>query len=681
MPRFINPNPQFSDKNGSPLAFGSITFYESGTTTFKTTYSDPGLTVPNANPVPLDAAGRAQTDIFYEGDASVILKDSNNGVQWQDDPVSSSNSSSFPDWNAGTSYQVDDIVKYEGNFYRAIAPSTNELPTNQEFWSKILQTEEWNPNDTYNTDALVVRNGIHYISLIDSNTSDPETASNEWRASSSATVIYEDTGSSLNYEVAAKSGFANQSLEDGLTIKFIASNSSSNSATLDFASSGSKDILTSNLDPIGQSSISAGDNVELFYSATSDAWIYQDQIGSAVNLSIVNNPVVNILKKGKLVDTLAPSNLSSDLTWTRSTTATFKNKYGILTTAAIDTPREDIDGWLIEGARTNLIVYSEDFTNAAWNKTGSVTIAPSAQLAPDQSTQVQEFFGNNSTGSANGVVQNTAGGISDNESITASIFVKNTDADIITLRSNVNGGTAVVNDVEFDIANGTVISGNGSIEEYIDGWYRISSSVTNNATGNSNAQIRLYISDNGNGNGSFYLFGAQIEILEFNTSYIPTTNSTQLRGADIVSFNFDDNIPGYNSDKTLFLNAFLLGARSQNQYIIDSVGATDFRYQITSNINGIFRHGNNSVALSGLNTDKFISLCGTYRSNGTLNNFINGSSVGTNQDGVPLTSGIGTSVFVGRSTTGANAAFIKILDLRIYDSVLTEEEVLLLSRS
>lgn len=54
-----NGQQQFTDVNGAPLAGGSVFFYVPNTTTPKFTYQDPGLTVPNTNPVILNAAGRA----------------------------------------------------------------------------------------------------------------------------------------------------------------------------------------------------------------------------------------------------------------------------------------------------------------------------------------------------------------------------------------------------------------------------------------------------------------------------------------------------------------------------------------------------------------------------------------------------------------------------------------------
>ena len=54
-----NPKAQFLDDNGVPLASGKLYVYEPGTTTPRATYSNVGLSIANANPVILDAGGRA----------------------------------------------------------------------------------------------------------------------------------------------------------------------------------------------------------------------------------------------------------------------------------------------------------------------------------------------------------------------------------------------------------------------------------------------------------------------------------------------------------------------------------------------------------------------------------------------------------------------------------------------
>jgi|SRR5688572_24292106 len=73
--RFYNPAPVFLDLLGlAPLAGGSLTFYELGTTTAKDTWSDSGLTILNPNPVPLDSAGRPSVNVWCDGAYSVTIK-------------------------------------------------------------------------------------------------------------------------------------------------------------------------------------------------------------------------------------------------------------------------------------------------------------------------------------------------------------------------------------------------------------------------------------------------------------------------------------------------------------------------------------------------------------------------------------------------------------------------------
>ena len=53
------PQIQFLDNNGDPLSGGKLYTYVAGSTTNLATYSDSALSSANANPVVLDAGGRA----------------------------------------------------------------------------------------------------------------------------------------------------------------------------------------------------------------------------------------------------------------------------------------------------------------------------------------------------------------------------------------------------------------------------------------------------------------------------------------------------------------------------------------------------------------------------------------------------------------------------------------------
>lgn len=81
------PNGQqvFLDNNGNPLSSGTVDTYSVGTTTRKTTWQDAGETIPNTNPVVLNAAGRAI--IYGDGNYRQIVKDRLGNLIW-DAPTS-----------------------------------------------------------------------------------------------------------------------------------------------------------------------------------------------------------------------------------------------------------------------------------------------------------------------------------------------------------------------------------------------------------------------------------------------------------------------------------------------------------------------------------------------------------------------------------------------------------------
>lgn len=58
---------QFFDQNGDPLSGGKVFFYLTGSSTKQNTYTDSTGTVPNSNPMILDAAGNLQQAVWLTG--------------------------------------------------------------------------------------------------------------------------------------------------------------------------------------------------------------------------------------------------------------------------------------------------------------------------------------------------------------------------------------------------------------------------------------------------------------------------------------------------------------------------------------------------------------------------------------------------------------------------------------
>lgn len=84
--RLYDPNPVYFDLlTLQPLAGGALQFFDIGTTNPRPTYSDEALTIPNANPVPLDSAGRASVNVWLDGDYTVRLLNSLGATIWTRD--------------------------------------------------------------------------------------------------------------------------------------------------------------------------------------------------------------------------------------------------------------------------------------------------------------------------------------------------------------------------------------------------------------------------------------------------------------------------------------------------------------------------------------------------------------------------------------------------------------------
>lgn len=275
-----------------------------------------------------------------------------------------------------------------------------------------------------------------------------------------------------------------------------------------------------------------------------------------VRKSLIDNPLCHLFKTNKLVEASAPTGTDSDVTWTRSTTATYVDRYGIVQTAAIDTPREEKEGFLIEGASTNLALYSQDFSNAAWQKIGGSTVNSAVGEQVVQGVNSDKF---NATASSDELRQ-TVAFTDSGQDLTFSIIIAvdaNSQTEIRTI--TVTGGTTQNYSSTFDASTGlfTNEDANHTLTSKLlgFGFYRVSATMTANNTGNTTAQIRVLQPE---GAGSIFIASSQIEELPFASSYIPTTTAAT-RTADNVSVAIENNLPNIVSDSfSISINTSLL---------------------------------------------------------------------------------------------------------------------------
>jgi hypothetical protein len=155
MSRYTNPTPQYLDGSGDQVCFGKLYFYETETNTLKNTYADSIESIPNTNPIELDAAGRTP-NAFYSGSARVVLTDCNGSQIWERDPVESggSGASGLGAWVSTVSYSLNDIVSYNSIFYISLISGNlgntpDATPASNPNWMQVDLIPTYNTTHNY----------------------------------------------------------------------------------------------------------------------------------------------------------------------------------------------------------------------------------------------------------------------------------------------------------------------------------------------------------------------------------------------------------------------------------------------------------------------------------------------------------------------------------------------------
>jgi hypothetical protein len=297
---------------------------------------------------------------------------------------------------------------------------------------------------------------------------------------------------------------------------------------------------------------------------------------------------------------LVSKTFSQIITFTRASTATFFNSAGTLTSAAVDAPRLDFNpstlaaqGLLIEESRTNLLLRSEEFNDAAWTKTNS-SITANAATAPSGTVTADKLI---EALDVNLVHQTTQSSVTivSLGTYTASCYVKADTRTRVRIAFIVGGTSGVIADANLTagtIGAATAFGGGSavgsSIQAINNGWYRITVSGTG-AAGTS-GELRIEMIDasgnrqyNGDGTSGLFVWGAQLEAGAFPTSYIPTTTTALTRAADVASVNTLS--PWYNASAgTLFAQVSLLTVSNESNRWVAAISDGT-----TGNYIGVFR--------------------------------------------------------------------------------------------
>jgi hypothetical protein len=397
--------------------------------------------------------------------------------------------------------------------------------------------------------------------------------------------------------------------------------------------------------------------------------------------------------------------LDSRLTFTRaSTTATYINSSGYITTAGTNVPRFDYDpttlaprGLLVEGQATNLMFRSQEIATSPWFNAGTMTVSNIGSGSPANDATSNVVTWTNGTGSGGAWLQQnvavSAGALVVGTAYTWSVWLKNRGGRRVNLFAVLQGvtGNREVR-VDFGVSpptvTSTVATGWTSIQtptivEYPNGWYKITTggtlpaSVTSVNFGFSNADAVPASGTNG-----FEAWGYQLETGSGASSYIPTGASQATRALDSCY------IAGTNFTSWFSAGAGTVVAQSDNVCIpavgsqnlvgnfSDSTSSNYVRmgYQVgggttellLTSVGGSIQGASDSGFTPTLNT--------TYKSAYAwdTNNFAccaNGGAVGTDVSGTLAGAGVITSLTIGGDfyqTSGPNSIYMKNGHIRLF---------------
>ena len=303
-----------------------------------------------------------------------------------------------------------------------------------------------------------------------------------------------------------------------------------------------------------------------------------DNLGSSLATGDISIPApsldLNFASNKSLVDDISGNNL---ITFSRASTGTFVGSNGLIQTAASGVPRFDHNpttgeslGLLVEEARINYVFYSQQFENGAWLKDGAGVISNTA-VAPDGTLTADSLIEN--SGPQSTVIISQSGG-----NISASVFAKEipgsakrylyigidkgsigSDRWGYAIVDLATGSFVLKNNVQHSIANVVITS-------FPNGWKKISGYCSSSldakrfVIGLSNQANPTLASSSipytGDGASGIYIWGAQVELGSFPTSYIPTVASEVTRAADVAQIAGANFSSWYNQNEgTMLINS------------------------------------------------------------------------------------------------------------------------------
>jgi len=356
----------------------------------------------------------------------------------------------------------------------------------------------------------------------------------------------------------------------------------------------------------------------------------------------------------------------------RDSRATVVNKDGLIELVGAGMPRidykDDSEGaLLLEPSSTNLVTYSEDFSNAAWSK-ANMTITDNGEVGIDgkmsasiiTATTVDPYIGQT-------VSMPSTGGVN------ASIYIKGGSAIGKSGRLLIKAGTAtMVNQTKtFTITNE---------------WQRVIVSGTLSTIGTM--IVLIEIPDGAIIGETVFLTSVMVESNSYATSYIPTSGSAVTRDADMCNNGGNEQVFN-DSEGVLFVETSALADLDDTRYITlndgtSSVNRLSIQYRNSGELR-LYNGGTSTAQMiyrdSSANLTENLKIAIKYgTTSSSYKVYINGISK-TIESAFVATAMSGLDNLKLTDVNGSGSPFLgRIKQVQYYNTALTDQELKRLTR-